>query len=139
MLDAGVCCRGCQGKIKSFSSGVREGASSDEGPFSCSSAGCISPALYNCVKGALPMAPSLLTGTAAPWQPDTPCPLALSLPVLLIPGRPSAPSPPLSPQSDPTYCCFDPVPSPVHIAFSFPEICLTPSFVREGPIVQQWR
>lgn len=129
---------GCHGKIKSFSWGVRKGESGDGGPLSCSSAGCISPTLYNCVKGALPVAPSLLTGMVSPWQPDTPCPLALSLslPVSLISGCPSAPSPPFPPLGNLPYCYFDPVPPPAHIAFSFHRICLTSSFVRAGPIVQ---
>lgn len=75
------------------------------------------------------MAPSLLTGMASPWQPDTPCPLAPALSVLLISGCPSAPSPPLPPLSNPAYCYFDPVPSSLDIASSFQEICLTYSFV----------
>ena len=130
---------GCHGKIKSFSWGIRKGESGDGGPLSCSSAGCISPTLYNCVKGALPVAPSLLTGMVSPWQPDTPCPLALSLslPVSLISGCPSAPSPPFPPLGNLLYCYFDPVPPTAHFAFSFHRICLTSSFVRAGPIVQR--
>lgn len=122
LLDAGVCCNGCQGKIKSFSWGIRKGESCDGGPLSYSSAGCISPLLYNCVKGALPVAPSLLTGMVSPWQPDTPCPLVLSLspPVSLIPGCPSASSPPLTPLGNPPYCYFWPT-TPIgayHLLFS---------------------
>ena len=137
LLDAGVCCNGCQGKIKSFSWGVKKGESCDGGPLSCSSAGCISPLLYNCVKGALPVAPSLLTGMVSPWQPDTPCPLvlSLSLSVSLIPGCPSASPPPLTPLGNPPYCYFDPAPPSVHITFSFHRIFLTPSFVRLGPFL----
>lgn len=39
----------------------------------------LAPALDNCVTGAPATAPSSLTGTAGPWQPDTPRPLALPL------------------------------------------------------------
>lgn len=57
------------------------------------------------------MTPSLLTGMASPWQPDTPCPLALSLslPVSLISECPSVPSPPVPPLGNPPYCYFDPL------------------------------
>lgn len=85
------------------------------------------------------MTPSLLTGMASPWQPDTPCPLAPALSVLLISGCPSGPSARLPPLSNPAYCYFDPVPSSLHIASSFHKICLTSSFViqasRRCPIV----
>lgn len=136
VLDTGVCCSGCQGKIKSFSWGIGKGERGDGGPLSCSSAGCISPTLYNCVKGALPVAPSLLTSMASPWQPDTPCPLAFSPSLSLFSRCPSAPSPPLPPLGNPTHCYFDPVPPSAHIAFSFHWIFLTSSFIRLGPIVQ---
>lgn len=76
----------------------------------------LAPSLDNCVTGAPTTAPSSLTGTAGPWQPDTRRPLpppwtpsfslshsvslflffSLSLPVLLILGHPSASSPRLS-------------------------------------------
>lgn len=134
MLDAGVCSGGCQGKIKSFSLGIQKGESGDEGPLSSSSAGWVSPTLYNCVKRALAMALSLLTGVPTAWKPDTPCPLALSvsLPHFWVSLSCITPSP--EPSSNLAYCYFDPVPSS-YIAFSFHEMCLTSSFVRLGPVV----
>lgn len=72
--------------MKSLSWGVRRGPHGDGGPLSCSSAGCISTPLYNYVKGALPVAPSLLTGPVGALA--GPCPLSLypsSLSILLSP------------------------------------------------------
>ncbi len=76
-MSSGViegCVRGrvdsCQGKIKRVSAGVGERGASDGGPRCSNPTGWITWPLYNCVRGALPTALSLLNrpGLARPSE-----------------------------------------------------------------------
>jgi len=72
----------CQGKIKRVSSGVGERGASDEGPCCSNPTSWITWPLYNCVRGALPKAMSLLNRSGLAQRGS-------SLPSLFLVSRPA--------------------------------------------------